>query len=100
MLTPHPTRYRLRDRELLRTIMDSPGRGTPYTIRTLATAANCSSGTISHLLTGKRDTALREHALGIKEALGVAVRVLFIPPLSQSSDEPSRIPYTTKETTT
>ena len=90
---PHPTRFRLRNRELLRTIMKHPGCGTPYTVRALAEAATCSPTIVGHLRSGGRDTASSEHAHAISEALGVGVRVLFVPPLSQDPDDASNDSY-------
>ena len=80
-------RYTLRDRDLMRRIMQHPGRGTSYSVRTLAEAASCSPTTVGHLLSGKRVDADVHHAHRIAEALGVAVLVLFAPPSSPNSDD-------------
>ncbi len=75
-------RYTLRDRELLRKLMDHPGRGTPYSTRTLAAAVGCHHSQIGRLLDGTQETAEVDNAHDIAEAVGVAVLVLFIPPTS------------------
>jgi hypothetical protein len=83
---PRRIRYTLRDRELLSKIMEHPGCGTPYTVRTLATATACSRSIIGHLLSGEQDSVPMETAHAVAEALGVAVLVLFTPPMSPFSD--------------
>lgn len=80
-------RYTLRDRDLMRRIMQHPGRGTSYSVRTLAEAVGCSPTTIGHLLSGQRVDADMQHAHRIAEALGVAVLVLFAPPPSPNADD-------------
>lgn len=82
-------RYTLRDRELLRRLMEHPGRGTPHTVRTLAEASGCSRGRIGHLLSGEQDSTYMEQAHAIAEAVGVAVLVLFMPPMSPNPDSSS-----------
>jgi transcriptional regulator with XRE-family HTH domain len=81
--------YTLRDRDLMRRIMQHPGRGTPHSVRTLAEASKCSPTTIGHLLSGERRDVHMDRAHRIAEALGVAVLVLFAPPSSPNSDGPS-----------
>lgn len=75
-------RYRLRDPDMLRRVMDTPGRGVPYTVRTLAEAAQLKPGLVGHLVSGRNQTCDMEAAHVISEALGVAVLVLFEPPTS------------------
>lgn len=75
-------RYRLRDKEALRWIMDHPGRGAPYSIRTLAEASRLSRSQVGRLLTGELDDLDVNDAHSMTEALGVAVLVLFMPPPS------------------
>jgi hypothetical protein len=78
-------RYTLRDRELLRKLMEHPGRGAPYSTRTLAAAATLRNHHLVHrLLDGKhpQETCDMDEAHRIAEALGVAVLVLFAPPAS------------------
>lgn len=79
--------YTLRDREVLRWLMQHPGRGVPYTVRSLACAARCSHALVGHLLSGKRKTCDVAIARSIAEALGVAVLVLFAPPASPFRNE-------------
>ncbi len=80
-------RYDLRDRQILRWVMDHPGRGVPYTIRTLAEAVGRHHSLIGHLLTGERDGVDADDAHAISEAVGVAVLVLFAPPSSPKRTE-------------
>lgn len=87
---PRRIRYTLRDRELLRKIMDHPGRGTPHTVRSLAEASGCSRGRVGHLLSGKQDSTYMDEAHAITEALGVAVLVLFAPSASPNYDSTSK----------
>lgn len=86
--------YRLRDRAILRFVMEHPGRGSPYSIRALADAANVPRATVGHLLQGRTESCEMEAAHTIAEALGVAVLVLFAPPASPNQTE------TTHEKTT
>lgn len=72
-------RYDLRSPEILRWVMDHPGRGAPYSIRTLAQAAGCSPALIDKLLAGRQKSAGMEDAHAIAEAGGVALLVLFAP---------------------
>jgi hypothetical protein len=80
-------RYTLRDRELLRKIMRHPGRGEPYSTRTLAAAVGCHHSLIGRLLDGTQETCDKDYAHRIREALGVAVLVLFAPPPSPDSTD-------------
>lgn len=82
-------RYILRDREILRWIMDHPGRGVPYSIRTLSDATGVSRSQLGHLLRGDRDSLTANEAHDVTEALGVAVLILFAPPPSPWQDESS-----------
>ena len=75
-------RYRLRDLETFKKIMESPGRGVPYTVRDLADASGVSRSQIGRLLTGELDNLDVNDAHSVTEALGVAVLVLFMPPAS------------------
>ncbi|MFE2046622.1 hypothetical protein ACFXAZ_38070 [Streptomyces sp. NPDC059477] len=81
-------RYDLRDPEMLRRIMATPGRGVPFTVRTLASATGLGAGLIGHLLSGRSLSCDMEAAHQIAEALGVAVLVLFVPPTSPDPREP------------
>jgi transcriptional regulator with XRE-family HTH domain len=75
-------RYTLRDLDTFRKIMKSPGRGVPYTVRTLAEASGVSRSQVGHLVSGERRTLEVTEAHAVAEALGVAVLVLFMPPSS------------------
>ena len=75
-------RYVLRDVELLRKIMEHPGRGKPYSIRSLAYTAHVTKSKVERLVRGELDWLDVNEAHRIVEALGVTVLVLFIPPAS------------------
>ncbi|MFF3928161.1 helix-turn-helix domain-containing protein [Streptomyces hirsutus] len=75
-------RYTLRDLDTFKKIMESPGRGVPYTVRDLAEATGVSRSQIGRLLTGELDNLDVNDAHAIAEAVGVAVLVLFMPPTS------------------
>ena len=75
-------RYVLRDVELLKKIMEHPGRGESYSIRDLAAAAQVSKSKIERLVRGDLDWLDDNEAHRTVEALGVTVLVLFVPPAS------------------
>lgn len=75
-------RYSLRDPDLLRKIMETPGRGKPYTVRTLAEATGVSRSQVGRLVVGDRPSLEVTEAHAVAEALGVAILVLFAPPAS------------------
>lgn len=75
-------RYILRDLETFKKIMESPGRGVPYSVRTLAYAAGVSRSQVGRLISGELDSLDVIEAHSVAEALGVAVLVLFMPPAS------------------
>lgn len=75
-------RYSLRDLNTFKKVMESPGRGIPYTVRDLAEATGVSRSQIGRLLTGELDNLDVNDAHAVAEALGVAVLVLFMPPMS------------------
>jgi transcriptional regulator with XRE-family HTH domain len=75
-------RYILRDLDTFRKIMKSPGRGVPYTVRSLAEASGVSRSQVGHLVSGERRSLEVNEAHAVAEALGVAVLVLFMPPSS------------------
>jgi hypothetical protein len=78
--------------------MDHPGRGAPYSVRTLADASGCSAGLIGGLLSVRQKTADVDDAIAIAETLGVCMPVLFAPPSSPERDDPStQTPPTDKE---
>lgn len=82
-------RYALRDRDTLRRVMNHPGRGVPFSVRTLAEASGCTTGLIGGLLTGRQKSATVDDAHSISEALGAAVLILFAPSPSPNQDAPS-----------
>lgn len=75
-------RYDLKSRQILRWVMDNPGRGAPYTVRSLGDAIGRHHSLVGHLLTGEREGVDVDDAHAIAEAVGVAVLVLFAPPSS------------------
>jgi transcriptional regulator with XRE-family HTH domain len=84
-----PVQYTLRDPALLRKLMEHPGRGAPYSTRTLAEAAGITDHRLVWRLTrGKKETVDLDVAHRIAEALGVAVLVLFAPPTSPERIDP------------
>lgn len=81
-------RYILRSREILRWVMDHPGRGVPHTIRSLSDAASLAHhSTVGHLLSGRSGGCDAEVAHAIAREVGVAVLVLFAPPASPEPNE-------------
>lgn len=80
-------RYKLRDKQILKYLMDHPGRGVPYSIRTLADAIGRTHSLVHNLLTGRRIDAEAEDAHAIAEAVGVAILVLFAPPPSPDRND-------------
>lgn len=89
--TTLPTRVPLHAPETLRWIMQHPGRGTPYTVRELASAVACSPATISHLLTGRYRRTEATRARLIAEELGCEQAALFAPMPSTDPDDTSMI---------
>lgn len=77
--------------------MDHPGRGDPYTVRSLADAAHCKPATIGHLLAGRYRRTETETANRIAETLGCTPATLFTPSASTDHDEPSTKTDPTKE---
>lgn len=73
--------------------MDHPGRGEPYTVRSLAEAADCAPATIGHLLAGRQKATATPKARRITEALGCTHSTVFLSPASTdqadaSTDDP------------
>jgi hypothetical protein len=66
--------------------MDHPGRGTPFSTRTLGAAIGRHHSLIGHLLTGERVDVESEDAEAIAENVGVALLVLFAPPASPNQN--------------
>jgi len=81
-------RYFLRDLATFKKIMESPGRGVPYSVRTLAYAADVSRSQVGRLVSGELNSLDVIEAHAIAEALGVAVLVLFMPPASPNQGHP------------
>lgn len=79
-------RYAIRDRSIFRWIMEHPGTGAPYSVRTLAQASGCGKGVIEGLLSGHQKTASMDDAHSISEAVGTALLVLFAPSPSLDRD--------------
>jgi len=79
-------RYTLRDPEIFRWIMEHPGTGIPYSVRSLADAAGVTRGLVERLLNGTQRTADINSAHSLTEALGVTVLVLFAPSTSTKQD--------------
>lgn len=77
--------------------MDHPGRGVPYSVRTLAEVSECAAGLIERLLTGRQKTAPMNDAHSLTEALGVAVLVLFAPSPSPKQDGTSTESHSTEK---
>ena len=80
-------RYTLRRPGLLHELMGHPGRGIPFSTRTLADEVGCHPSTVHKLLHGKQETVEMELAHALAEAVGVAVLVLFDPPSSPEQNE-------------
>lgn len=79
-------RYELRALDLLKRIMEHPGQGQSYTVRSLAKATGISRTQIGRLVSGQQSDLGVIEAHRVAEALGVAVLVLFIPPPSPNGD--------------
>ncbi|MGW5582814.1 hypothetical protein [Streptomyces sp. NPDC003857] len=67
---------------MFRRVMASPGTGKPYTVRSLAEASGCGPGLIQKLASGKQNSADMNDAHALSEAMGVAILVLFTPPVT------------------
>jgi len=81
-------RYTLRNREFFQYVMQYPGRGAPYTVRSLAEAVGLRHHSlIGHLSSGARTDCDATTAHRIAEAVGVAVLVLFAPPAAPNATE-------------
>lgn len=75
-------RYALRRLGQLKETMEHPGRGVPYSVRSLAAASGVSRSQVGRLVSGEIDSLDVNEAHQVAEALGVAVLVLFAPPSS------------------
>ncbi|MFZ4150452.1 helix-turn-helix domain-containing protein [Streptomyces pseudogriseolus] len=77
--------------------MHFPGRGKPYSVRTLAEESGVSAGVIDKIITGKQGNVDVDDATALAEALGSAIFPLFAPPASPNPSRTSRIPNPTSE---
>lgn len=62
--------------------MENPGRGTPYSVRSLADASGCGPGLIQKLSKGTQSTADVLDAHALVEALAYPILGLFMPPVT------------------
>lgn len=87
---PAPLRVRVINPAMIEHCIEHPARtarGLPaWTTRELAAVLGCSTGTLSHMRTGSRQTFPAELARRFAEAVGVEVAVLFAPAVSTESD--------------
>lgn len=83
-------RWTLRDIQILKHYMKFPGRGEPFSIRTLAKESGVSEGVIDKLLTGRQGNADVDDATALAEAVGSAIFPLFAPPSSPKLNQTSR----------
>jgi transcriptional regulator with XRE-family HTH domain len=77
--------------------MQFPGRGRPFSVRTLAEESGVDRGVIGKLLTGEQDNVDVDDATALAEAVGSAIFPLFAPPSSPEWIRTSRIPTPTSE---
>ena len=91
-------RYRLRDLDYFKKTMEHPGRGAPYEPPELAEKCGISRSQMYRVLTGEVPDLPVTQAHAVAEALGVAVLVLFVPPVSpEQGRDVSVIPPNRKE---
>lgn len=69
--------------------MNFPGRGRPYSIRTLAEESGVSAGLIGKLLAGEQDNVDVDVAIALVEAVGSTINPLFAPPASPNPNQSS-----------
>jgi len=77
--------------------MEFPGRGKPFSVRSLAEESGVSQGVIEKLLTGRQPTADVDDATALSEAVGSAIFPLFAPPSSPNVNRSSRTSTPTSE---
>lgn len=75
-------RYHLRDLDYFQRTLKTPGRGIPYEPPELAQVAGISRSQMYRILAGEASEVPVTQAHALAEALGVAVLVLFMPPVS------------------
>lgn len=80
-------RWTLRSIAIFKHYMEYPGRGRPFSVRSLADESGVSQGVIEKLLTGRQGNADVEDATALAETVGSAIFPLFAPP---SSPDPNR----------
>ncbi|MFJ9633695.1 hypothetical protein ACIRU8_38985 [Streptomyces sp. NPDC101175] len=90
-------RWTLRDITVFRHYMKFPGRGRPFSVRTLAEESGVSVGVIDKLITGKQDNVDVDDATALAEAVGSTIFPLFAPPASPEPIRTSRTPTQTSE---
>lgn len=83
-------RWSLRSIPVFKHYMQFPGRGRPFSVRTLAIESGVSQGVIEKLLTGRQRTADVLDATALAEAVGSAIFPLFAPPTSPDPNRSSR----------
>jgi transcriptional regulator with XRE-family HTH domain len=90
-------RWTLRSVQLLKHYMEFPGRGKPFSVRSLAEESGVGQGVIEKLLTGRQGNADVDDATALAEAVGSAIFPLFAPPPSPDPNRTSRTPTPTSE---
>jgi transcriptional regulator with XRE-family HTH domain len=74
-----PIMYAVASSDRLKLLMERTGSGEAITSRELAVAAGVAHGTIGGLMSGTQRLVPEDKARSIAAALGVKLRVLFIP---------------------
>jgi transcriptional regulator with XRE-family HTH domain len=82
-------RYTLKSLDWFKWCMKNPGRGAPYSVRTLAEATGLSIPQVGRLHAGELNDLDVNDAHSVAEALGVAILTLFAPPPSPKQNETS-----------
>lgn len=72
-------RFRLRNPELLQTLMQHTGDGTRTTIRDLADHAGVHHSFIGKVATGEQETVTAEVATAVSRRIGVDLLVIWAP---------------------
>lgn len=75
-------RWTLRSASVFKHYMQFPGRGRPFSVRTLAAEAGVDRNLIDKLRTGRQATVDVDEATALAEALGSTINPLFAPPSS------------------
>lgn len=90
-------RWALRNIAVFKHYMQFPGRGKPFSVRSLASESGVSEGVIEKLLVGRQKTADVNDATALSEAVGSAIFPLFAPPASPDPNQTSRTPTPASE---